>query len=306
MVDLNIILPDNFLDEEERCGYLVSTKAKEVWAIELDLMAQFDAVCRKHNLTYFAGAGTLLGAIRHKGFIPWDDDMDFYMLREDYNKFVKLSYEFKEPYFLQNAYTEQSLMRTFTRIRNSNTMACTMWDQTFNINKGIFIDIFPLDGVSDNYWLNKIQMIKDIYYQSCFKEIRKDFTGLSRKNIIKHIGANVLIFLNPMRWKGKMYFYKKYEANLSRYSREGTKVWGNRTLVFNCPKSRRPIDDWKHIKTVPFEFMSVPVPENYDEILTQQYGNYHVFPKNKSAGKMHNELMISTNYSYDDYRRLRG
>ena len=105
MVDLQIDLPQNFLDEEEISGYLVTSQMKEVWAVELDLMAQLDRVCRENGLTYFAGAGTLLGAVRHHGFIPWDDDMDFYMLREDYNKLIGLANEFKEPYFLQNTYS---------------------------------------------------------------------------------------------------------------------------------------------------------------------------------------------------------
>ena len=304
MVDLRISLPEHFLDEEIRNDYRVSSKIKEVWAVELDLMAQLDRVCRKHGLVYFAGAGTLLGAVRHHGFIPWDDDMDFYMLRDDYNKLLLLKDEFEKPYFLQNAYTDPGLMRTFSRLRNSDTTACTVWDQTFNINKGIFIDIFPLDGISESDLRNRIQFVKDVYYQSCFKPVRKNFEGLSQKRVMKHVFANMLIRMNPMRRLDQLGHFRKYEANLSRYSKPGTAYWGNRTLVFNCPKSRRPIEDWLDITELPFEFMSIPVPRNYDDILRQQYGNYMEFPKDKTAGKMHNELILSTNYSYDDPRRL--
>ena len=100
MVELNIHIPHDFINDEVRCDYTVSSKIKEVWAVELDLLNQLDIVCKAHNLKYFAGAGTLLGAVRHKGFIPWDDDIDVYMLRSDYDKLIALACAFKEPYFL--------------------------------------------------------------------------------------------------------------------------------------------------------------------------------------------------------------
>ena len=75
MVELKIKLPDSFFYEEERDGYWVSSEIKELWAVQLDLLNEFDRVCKKYNLKYILDFGTLLGAIRHKGFIPWDDDL---------------------------------------------------------------------------------------------------------------------------------------------------------------------------------------------------------------------------------------
>ncbi len=82
MVDLKIKLPDGFLDEEVRCDYTITHEMKKIWAVELDLLEKLLNVCKKHGIKIFASGGTLLGAIRHKGMIPWDDDIDMMMFRE--------------------------------------------------------------------------------------------------------------------------------------------------------------------------------------------------------------------------------
>ena len=84
-------IPEIFFEEEVRCDFLVTQDRKKLWAVLLDMLLKIDDVCKKYHLTYFLEAGTLLGAIRHKGMIPWDDDIDIFMPRKDYNKFILLS-----------------------------------------------------------------------------------------------------------------------------------------------------------------------------------------------------------------------
>ena len=81
---MNINMQDEYID-----GYFVSSKTKKIWNIELDMLKLLDDICKKYSLKYFVAYGTLLGAVRHKGFVPWDDDIDVFMLRDDYNKFSK-------------------------------------------------------------------------------------------------------------------------------------------------------------------------------------------------------------------------
>ncbi|MDE7248566.1 MAG: LicD family protein, partial [Lachnospiraceae bacterium] len=90
----------SFFKEEIRSDFLVDEKRKKIWAVELQILEKIDEVCRKHHITYYAHYGTLLGAVRHQGFIPWDDDLDIAMFRDDYEKFQKIAAEeFTEPYF---------------------------------------------------------------------------------------------------------------------------------------------------------------------------------------------------------------
>ena len=113
-------LPENFWAEEIRDEYFVSAEMKKVWAIEMDLYREVTRILNKHNLRYFTDGGTTLGGVRHKGFIPWDDDLDICVPREDYEKLHQLASEFKDPYFLQSTVTDPEYGYSFMRLRNSN------------------------------------------------------------------------------------------------------------------------------------------------------------------------------------------
>ena len=114
---------NNFKDETI-CNYFVSSNVKKLWNKQLEMLDMLDKVCEKYNITYYGDSGTLIGAIRHKGYIPWDDDIDIAMKREDYNKFLEVaSKEFKDPFLVQTVYTDDGYFRTHAQIRNSNTTA---------------------------------------------------------------------------------------------------------------------------------------------------------------------------------------
>ena len=92
-----------YIVDGKKLFYKVSPKREKVWKIELDILMELDRICRKHDLRYFLDSGTLLGAVRHKGFIPWDDDIDLTMPRKDYDRLIEIaSQELKSPYYLQH------------------------------------------------------------------------------------------------------------------------------------------------------------------------------------------------------------
>lgn len=300
MIELSLQIPQGFLEEEVRSDYLVTRQMKEVWAVELDLLMKFDQVCRKHNLSYCVGGGTLLGTIRHKGFIPWDDDVDVYLLREDYDKLMELSREFESPYFLTNIKTEQTRIIWHARLRNRNTTCTNMGENYPGVCRGIFIDIFPLDGVSPDLKTNRRQCRKNYIMKrlcSCYNVSQDHITCKNKWKAVERFMQSLLgiaFFHNPNKLQ------KAYDDNLKKFSVEGTEMWGNRTLAFNCPKSRRQYAEWKDLIYFPFEFIEVPVPRAFDSMLRQQFGNYMEFPKNKDTG---HGFIISTDYAYDDPRR---
>ena len=169
MVDLQLALPANFLEEETRCDYRVSRQMKEIWAVEMDLLRQLDHVCSSLGIHYFACGGTLLGAVRHQGFIPWDDDIDVAMLREDYVKLCQAYTQFQKPYELQYFDVTEGYFTGHAQLRNTQTTgALKMFldaKSKMSYNQGIFIDIFPLDAIPDDKaardaLIEKVQLLR--------------------------------------------------------------------------------------------------------------------------------------------------
>ena len=138
------------LNEEIRNGYTISTEMKKVWAVEMQLLKKLLEVCERHHLKIWAEGGTLLGTIRHHGYIPWDDDIDMAMLRNDYDKLQAIAKEeFIAPYFFQSGYTDQ-FPCGFSKLRMNGTAAIIPYEIFQNFHQGVFIDIFCYDAVPDN------------------------------------------------------------------------------------------------------------------------------------------------------------
>ena len=155
-------MPSSFFEESEvvynKNGdiYQISAEMKKVWAVQIDLLKELERVCNKYNIKYFACGGTLLGSVRHQGYIPWDDDIDIMMIRDEYEKLLEHKDEFQSPYFLQTPYTDENgYFDSNIKLRNSYTTGFMPQDLHLKINKGIFIDIVPLDAIPDDEKLRK-------------------------------------------------------------------------------------------------------------------------------------------------------
>lgn len=282
--------------EEE---YIVSENMKKLWKKELELLAELDRVCKKHNIKYFADSGTLLGAVRHKGFIPWDDDIDVAMLRQDYEKLKQLSSsEFKSPYFLQSAYTDKAYFRGHIQLRNSNTAAIIPSEgNKVQFNQGIFLDIFPIDEISSNYFERNIKFFCIKFYSKIFKImcVKDDINTPKIKKIIRTIIRKIF------KMKNFVGLYKRFERCCSNAKFKSNTV-DKISFILNRNGYRFiPKDYYLESVEVDFEDTKVPIPKEYDKILKMLYGENYMTPLKVST--THGKLIINTERSYKEILR---
>lgn len=306
MLPIKLKLTDHFLDEEVRCGYTVSHEMKEVWAVELDLLNEFMRVCNKHKIRFYADGGTILGAIRHKGFIPWDDDIDVMLFRDQYEKLCKIaSHEFQHPYFFQTEYTDKGSLRGHAQLRNSETTGILYNEMKgkWKFNQGIFLDIFPIDSVPDDpedfdkmkRFLEDKRTTMDYWKRKAFEK----FTPEPRNSL----KANFLFFLCRHRiinWENHTHrIYKKFEQGMQLYNKQNTRFvakffcwpFKNKRLWERSAFDGKPIYH-------PFEMLSVPLPPKYEYILDTFFENWREFQIGTAT---HGGVFFNSHKSYTQY-----
>ena len=293
MLKLNIDLPKNYIKDETRSNYKVTKKTKEIWAIELDLLHEFDRVCKSHKLNYYADSGTLLGAIRHKGFIPWDDDIDVAMFRDEYEALLKFSEEFKEPYFLQSFQTEtEPYYSGHAQLRNSKTTALLLSSKAnkHKYNQGIFIDIFVLDAVpNDSKEFNKVKNKIRTYNKLINTKLY-----YSDKNIVKRVVKKAIRpFININK------IINKKETLLQKYNNSSNKLVSELSIDIDNPKLIRDKELYKEKIYIKFENTTIPCPIGYHKILADYYGDDYLTPKKEPT--FHGQVFFDTEKSYKEY-----
>lgn len=287
-----------FLQEEIRNGYKVSKEIKQLWAAELDLIEKLKEVCERNQLKYFIAGGTLLGAVRHKGFIPWDDDVDFLMPREDFEILKTIaSREFKEPYFFQTEESDPDIfLGGYAKLRNSNT---TMFENVHiyhDANFGIWIDIFVLDYVYEDSkkrkkQIKKIRFLQKLIYAKNYREY-KSFLFFPKSRWIFY--KFTAMFCSRRRLCIKMSQAMtccKTSAYVSNLNYSYRQYWSQ---CFNT-------NDFADSILLDFEHLTLPAPVGYHNVLSMLYGNdYLDFPP-KDQQKPHHNVILEPNIPYKRY-----
>ena len=285
------------LVEEVICGFKVSAKRKKVWDSELKMVKIFINICSKYNLKYVAAGGTLLGAIRHKGYIPWDDDIDLMMPRDDYEAFLNIAQsELPENLFLQCSKTEKIYPNGHAQIRNSNTtclIGSSYPDLKNGKNCGIFIDIFPYDDVPDkievrNKHAGKIKFLKKLCLYKLYK-------GTGLKGFIKNVIQACYFSIHSVEKT-----IKKIDVISQKYNHKTNTV----ALVSFMPGYGKNVWDkewFNETTTCKFEDIEIAIPVKYDEVLRTEFGDYMQLPKDLNDGSMHGTCYFDTEKSYREY-----
>ena len=289
---LSINFDDSFFQEEVRCGFLVTEKQKKIWAVELDLLSQLLVVCNKHNLKLFVFAGSLLGAVRHKGFIPWDDDLDVCMPREDFEKLCKLAPSvFKEPYFLQSDYSDRQYFFGYARLRNSLTTGFVLCYSSPTYNQGIYVDVYVCDGLTSDQKLFNRQIKKNIIFGKLLNLYGNNIDASSKfKSLLKKIMFKTVC---PILFKILNYelVYSWYKNNITKYNAT-SEVYSTLThdeRIIRRMKFNKK--EYEKIIYLPFENIAVPVPAGYDRMLKSAYGDYMEFPPIEKRGVWHEGII---------------
>lgn len=286
-----LFTPD-FFKEEVRCDFLVTTERKKIWAVLLDLLRQFDEVCRKHGLRYYLMYGSLLGAVRHKGFIPWDDDLDVAMPREDYEKLLQLESEFCSPYFLQVPGRDNGYYYSFVKVRNSRTTGLSEMFAYERFNQGLFLDVFPLDSAKEETALENALKIErlNIENSTAMRRSNPELTGENLARVRNYSGRDPVETL------------REIDSIARQQEGEDTGYVATATLtLYKPPKNFFHREDFNRTVMMPFEGFDFPVPIGWERILKGLYGDYMKFPPSEQRGVWHGGSVFDPDRPYVEY-----
>lgn len=251
-------------------------RLRELQLVELEILLEVDRICRENSIEYFLDCGTALGAVRHEGFIPWDDDIDIGMTRDNYEKFIEIvPVKMKGDFFLQTTKTDNSPY-LYAKVRKNNTIFMEWNKRNLDMHHGIYIDIFPYDNVPDNIeernkYLNKCRKIYRLYLLRSTPD-----RDVPPKKSVKWIALAILrrlihyVFrVIPMQLieNETIQVFKKYNKVETEYL--ACQMFNE---IVYCKRDLFPL------KQIKFENHLFPCVNNVDKFLTILYGDYMKLP----------------------------
>lgn len=291
--------PEEYFEDEIREGFFVPSMIKRAWAAELEVLEQIDRICRRHNIQYFAEWGTLLGAVRHNGFIPWDDDLDIGMKRADYEKFLKVAEsELPQGYKINNLHTRDDFWLFLARVMNTGHMS---YDEAHLRKYHEFpyiagVDIFLMDYVARDAEAEKTRDVladytitladhiaeKNISVKDAFDGLNKltqtgCIHGMYNRRYIESWlagdGADdeVKKYIDGLH----QYMYIQAERLFAKFSdKESDELTQLYPFGLRRKNHRYKKEYYEDCVRIPFENTTIPVPIGYDAMLRKRYGNY--------------------------------
>lgn len=312
----------SFFEAEVRDGFYVTSEMKQVWAAQLEVLNDVDKACRENGIQYFAEWGTLLGAVRHHGFIPWDDDMDICMKRPDYNRFLEIAEKIMPSnYKIYNLKSHNNDGNMVSRIINTDQISydAEKLKKYHGVPYVIGLDIFPLDYISDNkeddeLQSNVIVMISSI--MNVIKSIQDNNVQLDEENLTQiNMQLSQVENICGVTINREDDIVQQLNILIDRMCgiyRENEAEYITIMLLWVGGKNYRfPKKYYDKAIRIPFENTTIPVPYAYDSILKKKYGDYmqlvhtwdsHDYPFFESQKKIIENAGVDINKYTDDYR----
>ena len=262
-------------------------RIEDLWNIEIEILDELARVCDLLGLKYSLAYGTLIGAVRHKGFIPWDDDVDVMMPRDDYKILLKKWNDYaKEGFILQNKYTEKAFTQNFTKIRCDKTHFIQTEDEfRAKYHTGIFIDIFPYDKVPVEKNAQKKQKIATVFNLLFSRNHHSDRIGAI------HLVESILLSL-PESFKYTI--WKKTDSYISKWNSNNKLSFFNGSTIENI-EILYPYNIFDRMCKLRFGDREYSCIADYDKVLRIQYGDYMKLPPEGERILAHKPIIVEDN-----------
>lgn len=244
---------------------------KEEQKVMLLILKEFDRICRKNNLSYWLCSGTLLGAVRHSGFIPWDDDIDVSMERKDFEIFKKIALkDLREDMVLDSHNLDEMIKYMPLKIRYKYSEYIEKWDDKEDEQKGIYIDVFPFDRFSMNNKVRLLEMFPKFIYKSKTSRIWKEQKGMKY-----YIKSFIIKILNKLPSSYVIEKNKKYLEKSKKIEKNYILGFGYGLTWTNTFLKEKIFP----LKELDFEGIKFKVPFDFDSYLRELYGDYMKIPE---------------------------
>lgn len=251
----------------------------EIKKISFDILLFIDDYCKSKDITYFLCGGTMLGAFRHKGFIPWDDDIDIMLFRDDYERFIS-EFPCSGHYELLNSRNTHNFPYPFTKVSDKRTYKVESIRTRFSGKIGVDVDVFPIDRVPEN------EVEIEAYYGEIKKMGEQLLCATCRFGRGKSLKSTVLRNAGILLYRVKELLglssveriIAEFDALAKKYSETNTSKCGITSIYHYGSKEVNTIKDYFPILYAPFEGRLFPIPSNYDVYLRKLYGNYMELP----------------------------
>ncbi len=270
------------------------TLLRKVQLAQLEIAKEFKRICEENGIRYFLDGGTLLGAVRHKGFIPWDDDLDIGMLREDYEKFLEIAPKVMDKkYFLQTPYSDNYYGLFFSKIRKLGTSYIEKSSEQSKAHNEIWIDIFPYDTYPDNENDRKKLKKRIMFYRRVLY-----VKSRIRPWVIKNKFIDKLIcFIGYLPYRFISLFISR--DTILKNAKEYQIKYNNQKTEYKYPQGIEPCGAWivpsiafDSFDMMPFEDSKFSVTHGYDVFLRNGYGDYMQLPPEDQRENRHNIIEV--------------